>query len=307
MDFDIIINDSFNNICGIEKSPYNQNKHILSIVNDYEDGSWRFSKFQNFIWNNIKETALSYRERQSLIETEGEYSILTTAAKNLRLSESDNVGKGSEVAEIVLYGIMKNYYKALPIVPKIFYKQNTQDQAKGSDSVHIVIESEERFSLWFGESKFYNNIENARLKKIIESVKDSISLDKIKKENSIITNLSDINDFEEISEILRTKIKNSLSQKESIDKLKTVLNIPILLLHECSITKRTKLYTDDYKLELIAFHKDRATAYFKKQIEECKVDIHLYEKINFHIILFPVANKEIIVEKFVAKAKLFRD
>lgn len=66
---------------------------------------------------------------------------------------------------------MKDHYSALPIVPKIFYKQNKKDEAKGSDSVHIVIESRDSFSLWFGESKFYNSIENARLDKIISSVK----------------------------------------------------------------------------------------------------------------------------------------
>lgn len=70
------------------------------------------------------------------------------------------------------------------------------------------IESKDTFSLWFGESKFYNSIENARLDKIVASVKDSISLEKIKKENSIITNLSDINDFDEISDELKSKIKS---------------------------------------------------------------------------------------------------
>ena len=118
---------------------------------------------------------------------------------------------------------MKHHYKALPIVPKIFYKQNKKDEAKGSDSVHIVIESPNSFSLWFGESKFYNSIENARLDTIVESVKDSLSLDKIKKENSIITNLSDINDFDEINDSLRESIKKSLSQEVSIDKIKPLL------------------------------------------------------------------------------------
>ncbi len=306
MKFEIIINDIFDDVKLDDTLSPTDNKSVLGIINDFENGKWRYEKFQKFVWDNIAETALSHNERQALL-SDGAGSLLAESAKKLRLIEPvDAIGRGSEIAEIVLYGIMKNYYSALPIVPKIFYKQNTKDEAKGSDSVHIVIESEDTFSLWFGESKFYNSIENARLDNIVTSVKDSISLEKIKKENSIITNLNDINEFEEISDDLRTKIKLSLSQTESIDKIKPILNIPILLLYECEETKSAKDLTSEYRQKVIDYHKDRATEYFKKQITICS-DVHLYEKINFHIILFPVAEKKKIVDKFIQIAKAYRD
>lgn len=306
MKFEIIVNNTFNDVNLDDTLTPTNNKSVLGIINDFEEGEWRYEKFQKFVWNNIKETALSHSERKALL-IDGESSILTDSAKNLRLVESvDAIGRGSEIAEIVLYGIMKSHYSALPIVPKIFYKQNQKDEAKGSDSVHIVIESEDTFSLWFGESKFYNSIENARLDKIVESVKDSISLKKIKKENSIITNLSDINDFDEISDSLREKIKKSLSQEESVDNIKPILNIPILLLYECEDTKNGTSLSEEYKKGIIDYHKDRATQYFKKQIGKCN-DVHFYEKIKFHIILFPVADKIKIVDKFIEIAKVYRD
>lgn len=303
MKFEIIVQDIFDNLKFDTTLTPTDNKQVLGFINDFENGSWRFDKFQNFIWDNIKETALSHGERKALID-KGEGSVLSESAKNLRLIETTN-GRGSEIGEIALYGIMKNHYKALPIVPKIFYKQNKKDEAKGADSIHIVVESEDSFSLWFGESKFYNSIENARLDEIVKSVKDSISLDKLKKENSIITNLSDINDFEEISNELKMKIKSSLAQDESIDKIKPILNVPILLLYECEETKKQTSLSDEYKNKIIEIHKDRATAYFAKQIEQCK-EVHLYEKINFHIILFPIADKEKIVDTFILKAKAHR-
>lgn len=303
MKFEVLVNDIFDNLKLDTTLTPTENKKVLGLLNDYENGNWRFDKFQNFIWDNIKETALSHSERKALID-KGEGSLLSDAAKNLRLIETTNA-RGSEIAEIALYGIMKEHYSALPIVPKIFYKQNKKDEAKGADSVHIVVESDDKFSLWFGESKFYNSIENARLDEIVKSVCDSISLDKLKKENSIITNLNDINNFEEISNDLREKIIASLAQDESIDKIKPILNIPILLLYECDETKKETSLTDDYKNKIIDIHKDRATAYFKKQIEKCK-SVHLYDKINFHIILFPIANKEKIVDTFILKAKAHR-
>jgi hypothetical protein len=305
MRFEILIDDIFSVINQDDALMPIENKRVLSIINDFEDGSWRYDKFQKFIWNNIKETALSYKERQALVD-EGEDSVLTEAAKNLRLiDDKEDAGEGGEIAEILLYGIMKNYYKALPVVPKIFYKQNTQDFAKGADSVHIVVEDETTFSLWLGESKFYNSIENARFDKIADSVNNSISKGKLKKENSIITNVSDLNDLPEISDSLRKDIKSALDRNVSIDEIKPILNIPILLLHECGITKAATHLTNEYIEEIKNYHKDRATQYFKKQIAKCS-GVDKYSEIKFHIILFPVPEKKKIVDKFTQKANVYR-
>lgn len=302
IEFKILIDDTFSNINTINHLTQIDNKSVLSMINDFEDEKWRFKKFQNFIWDNIAETSLSVKERESLVN----HSLLTAAAQNLRLTDKDDdIGKGSELAEIVLYGIMKNHYKALPVVPKIFYKQNAQDNAKGADSVHIVIESENDFSIWFGEAKFYNSIEDTRLDEIVKSVSNSLITDKIKKENSIITNLTDIDILIE-DPVLRNNIKQALSTRESIDDLKPKLHIPILMLHECKITKSCTTLTDDYKVEIIEYHKKRAESYFKKQINKLSTIPH-YSKIHFHIILFPVPSKSEIVNKFVENVNFYKN
>lgn len=304
MDFEILIEDYFLNVTTDNKLHPVTNKNVLSLINDFEDGAWRYSKFQNFIWDNIAETSLSHKERNSLVDQS--HTMLTTAAKNLRLTDKeDDIGKGSELAEIVLYGIMKHHYAALPVVPKIFYKQNVQDNAKGADSVHIVIEDGDDFSLWFGEAKFYNSIEDARLQSIVNSVQNSLTIDKLKKENSIITNVSDI-DTLLLAEKLRAKIKATLSGKSSIDDIKPKIHIPILLLHECTITKSTNILSQDYKNKIINYHKERSTSYFKKQISTIG-GISQYESITFHIILFPVPDKKSIVNKFVSNVEHYKE
>lgn len=304
MTFDVLINTSFLDICTTDTLTPIENKHVLSIINDFEDGEWRYKKFQRFIWNNISETALSQKERNSLVAKSA--SELSEAAQKLRLTDSDSdISKGSEISEILLYGIMREYYGALPVVPKIYYKQNSQDNAKGADSVHIVIDGDD-FSLWFGESKFYNSIENARLSKIIESVQNSLQTDKLKKENSIITSVSDIDDLVQ-DENLRTRIKQALDTQESIDSLKHRLHIPILLLHECSITSGETELSEDYKKSIIEYHKERAEAYFTKQISEFAASLHKYSEITFHIILFPVPEKERIVSDFLTQANFHKN
>ncbi|MCZ5660454.1 SAVED domain-containing protein [Escherichia coli] len=71
---------------------------------------------------------------------------------------------------------------------KFFINKTSQDNAKGADSVHLVLYGDDDFTLWFGEAKFYNSIEDARLSSIINSVGDALRTDKLRKENSIITN-----------------------------------------------------------------------------------------------------------------------
>ncbi|MBD3216460.1 MAG: DUF1837 domain-containing protein, partial [Candidatus Lokiarchaeota archaeon] len=87
MTFDVLIDCSFSDICTDQSlSPIN-NKTVLSLINDFEDGNWRYPKFQNFIWDNIAETALSYRERDCLADKR--HSSLVAAAKNLRLTDKE--------------------------------------------------------------------------------------------------------------------------------------------------------------------------------------------------------------------------
>ncbi|BAS68152.1 HamA C-terminal domain-containing protein [Bathymodiolus septemdierum thioautotrophic gill symbiont] len=278
-------------------------KHVLSLINDFESGKWRYDKFQNYIWDNIAETALSKNERDKLIEKPN--SALIESAKKLRITSNDTIGKGSELCEILLYGIMKDYYSALPIVPKIFYKQNSQDNAKGADSVHIVIEDKGNdFSLWFGEAKFYKNIDGA-IDSAIGSVDNFLRNDnQIKKENSIITSVSDIDNMGLSSELVE-KIKSTLSGENSLDNIKPKINIPILLLHECDITKKENELTEEYKNKMISSHKKKANKYFKKQVKVMS-NIFKYSNIKFHLILFPIPNKRDIVDRFISNAEYYR-
>lgn len=304
MEFEILINNAFSDINSDDTITPIENKSVISIINNFEDTEWRYNHFQNFIWDNIAETSLSLKERESLVNNH--HSLLTYAAKNLRLSDkAGDISKGSEIAEIVLYAVMKHHFNALPVVPKIFYKQNAQDNAKGADSVHIIIENGNDFSIWFGEAKFYNSIEDARITEIITSVENSLSTEKLKKENSIITNISDI-DLLIGDEPLRKAIKAALSPRESIDLIKPKLHIPILLLHECEITQKQNTISDKYKTELIEYHKNRAESFFRKQINKLGTLPH-YSEIKFHLILFPVPLKKTIVDRFVSMADFYKN
>jgi hypothetical protein len=302
--FEVLIDIGFADICtNPDLAPIN-NKSLLSLLNDFEEGQWRRERFLAYVWDNIAETALSKKERESLLGAP--LSSLKASAKNLRLTDKDERGKGSEISEILLYGIMKDYYHALPVVPKIFHKQNTKDNAKGADSVHIVLKDDmSDFSVWFGEAKFYKSLSNDAMDDIIESVKNSLDKDKIKKENSIITDLRDLDGFEMPDE-LRQKIYKLLDQDRSIDVIKPKLHIPILLLHQCGKTKSAKGMDENYIEKIKRKHIKKANDYFAKQVDALKDIVHKYEEIHFHLILFPVADKDAIVEEFLNLAAIYR-
>lgn len=284
------------------------NENLLSLANDYEDGEWRYGRFSNFIWDNAKEAALTQQEREALVGNP--MTILERAAKRIRLSEDK--GKGSEIAEILLYGIMRQHYKALPAVPKIFFKQNRNDNAKGADSVHIVVADDgATFELWLGEAKFYTNITSTNIEDFIESVEHLLGKTTITKENSIILGTRDVEDclrqeFPEKASELYAKIKDVLSPETSLDAIKRILHIPILLIEECKITKECKIFDDIYRERIRRAHQERALEYFSRQIELLKGKINLYSEIKFHLILFPIPDKNKIVQDFLVKGNLFR-
>lgn len=304
MNFEILVDDLYLKIFSDTALTPVDNKSILSLVNDYEDEKWRYENFENFIWDNIALTALSAQEREKLIGQSR--SSLRQSAKNLRLTDkSGDKGKGSELAEIVLYGIMHHHYGALPVVPKIFYKQNAQDNAKGADSVHIVLEGNDDFSLWFGEAKFFNSIEDARLPAIVQSVGNSLNTAKLKKENSIITNASDIDRLVANQE-LAAQIKDALAAKSSIDQIKPKIHVPILLLHECSITASTKEMNDAYRASVKKYHLERASSYFEKQISSLSGTVAKYAEVKFHIILFPIPDREKLINQFSNEVAFYK-
>lgn len=302
--FEVLIDTGFADICTNPDLAPIGNKSVLSFLNDFEEGKWRNERFLEYVWNNIAETALSKKERDSLIGSP--LSLLKASAKNLRLQENDERGKGSEISEILLYGIMKDYYGALPVVPKIFHKQNRNDNAKGADSVHIVLTDDMNdFSVWFGEAKFYKSLSNEVLDEIVTSVKNSLDKDKIKKENSIITDLRDLDGFE-MPDGLRQQIYALLNQDRTIDAIKPKLHIPILLLHQCSKTASANRMDEAYLENIKRKHIKKANEYFEKQVEALKDIVDLYEAVHFHLILFPVPDKDAIVNGFLELAAIYR-
>ena len=105
---------------------------------------------------------------------------------------------------------------------------------------------------------------------------------------------------------LFNRINTMLSSDTSLDRIKPILHIPILLLHECQITAGFSQMTPAYCSQMKSFYQRKAHAFFERLHQKC-VDVNGYEKITFHLIPFPVPSKPRVVEKFYKKAKALRE
>ena len=97
----------------------------------------------------------------------------------------------------------------------------------------------------------------------------------------------------------------ALSSQVSIDHLKPKIHIPVLIIHQCAETAKFTELSEDYRNAISAYHKERAEAYFSKQISGSS-KIYKYSDIQFHLILFPVPNKKAIVDKFLGAVTFYK-
>lgn len=286
--FDILVDNQ--NICI-------DNGYLLSLINDYEDKKWCYNKFDDFIGNNIIETALNYEERQKVINKAK--TVIQQAYKRLKPFANNDKGFGGEVGEIFLYGVMREYYNALPIVAKIFHKQNRNDNVKGADSIHITIDEANNFEFWYGEAKFYKSLNSQNFNNLIESIKNLLSSNKLKDENLAVINSVDLKHILTNNNKSEEDIQNVILQIKkllvgSLDDFKTKLHIPIAVLYQCDITANNTKKDQAYMKIIKQKHEEIAKEYFKRHNNTLKIDY--IEVIKFHLILFPVPDKEKIIE-----------
>ncbi len=62
--FNIHLNKSLKEFCPDIDFEIINGREVLSVANDFSDNKWQFQKFQNFIYNNIAQTALSKKRKR---------------------------------------------------------------------------------------------------------------------------------------------------------------------------------------------------------------------------------------------------
>lgn len=186
----------------------------------YEKSRWRAEELvRDFFRRHLASFALSYSEWKN-VDGDSAAEALSRSAR--MVYTTDNYKRRGEFGELLLHGILRDFYNAEPAVSKIYYADGPNETAKGFDAVHVVVNDAHRLDLWLGEAKLYESMTSA-IKEIVKSLNDHIGEDFLRREFLAVTNKLDQSweHKEELAELL--------DDNTSLDLIVERLVMPVLL------------------------------------------------------------------------------
>lgn len=136
----------------------------------------------------------------------------------------DAAKRAGEIGELTLFIILEAYLEAPKIASKMRLKTNDNMHVHGADALHATLEDNEILTIILGESKFYQQVSEAR-RKAVESIRECISdYLKIDKEIEIIEANID-------SEVLDKNLRDKLLEYFGTFSPKAILPPKLLLFY----------------------------------------------------------------------------
>ena len=124
--------DKFLNVIISEPSGFGDN---LALCAGYERGKWRKDQLADHVMEWLPEFALGYSELQEI----GHANALRMTKKAAKIVyQTEKYGSRGEFGEVLLHIAIRQVYKTLPAVSKIYYNSSVNETVKGFDSVHVV-------------------------------------------------------------------------------------------------------------------------------------------------------------------------
>lgn len=270
-------------------------KLVVHEVNDVGDDAGLCAGFQRGVWRNdefadhvmewLPEFALNYSQLQEL----GHHNAIKLTKKAAQtVYQTEKYGKRGEFGEILLHIALRQIYKTVPAVSKIYYKSSVNETVKGFDAVHVR-KSDTGLELWIGETKFYDDVTQA-IYDVSKEIVDHLETDYLRSEFILIDNKVDPN-WPEAEEL-----KKLLDKNVSLDEVFERACIPVLLTYDSEVVGKSKIqdasYLESIKIEMVDACARLRTSIAKKY--EARYGVAL--PLTVHAILVPLHEKK----KFIA-------
>jgi hypothetical protein len=306
-------------------TPFNSERIISQHINEREfstflvgfdikdDGTkeYRLNPLVKKLTQVIHEFAFGFHEDVHTDNTET-LQKLTDAAKSIYKIDAfqkvkdlyDNVGgiddeledkylRRGEFGELILHLLLRDFYRTVPLLSKIYFKDSLGHAVHGFDSVHV---QEDTKTLWLGESKIYTDGKKG-LKELINDIKEHFKADYLDSEFMLISKkLKHLDNVPE-KDYWLALLTDSRTLK---DRLSTI-NIPLVCTYQCDIFSN---HDDETKDEFIADY--LAEMKTLQQYFNEKNDHPLKANLNIILILFPVQNKTELVKALHNKLSLIQ-
>lgn len=255
----------------------------------YELTEWRAQQLVDDLFQrHLVSFSLSYTQFQAI---NGD-----TAAKALKRAAqivyaTDKYARRGEFGELILHGVMRDFFMAEPAVSKIYYKDSDNNTVKGFDSVHVVLTNQGEIEIWLGEVKFYKDLGPA-ITDAINEIELHLQREFLKREFIAITNKLDPTwpHAEAFAALL--------DDTNSLDAIADSLVIPVLLTYDSKAVCRWDTVCKEYAEELIA----EAEAAWKTFAAGLRLPL----SVRIQLILVPVQDKARLAGLFHQKLKVWQ-
>ena len=252
---------------------------ISALCAGYECGEWRSSQLAEYTMEWLPEFCLTASELKSL-KPGNAFSMIKKAAR--MVYQTEKYKSRGEFGELFLHMILRQIYKSIPAISKIYFKDSVNHTVKGYDAVHIV-QIDGKLELWLGEVKFYNNAAKA-IQDVIAEIQAHTNQNYLRNEKMLLANKIDPD-----SSFYPT-LSRLLDQNTSLDELFDCACIPILITYDSGTLKKHNKTTDDFNKEL-----EEEVLAIRQKIEEKTSNLNLPVKI--HLFLLPLQEKSVLIQK----------
>jgi hypothetical protein len=251
----------------------------------YETGAWRTDHLARHLIGWLPEFALSYSEYSSLTHADAVEKIRRAAYAVYTTEKSEHRG---EFGELLLHIAIRQTFKTVPAISKIFYKDAANNTVKGFDAVHVIA-SPDTLELWLGEAKFYEDAK-AAIASVVGEIAKHTTADYLKGEFLLIGNKIDP------AWPHAQRLKKLLNPNTSLDEVFDAACIPVLLTYDSAVlaahTAKSKAFAEELTAELKLHHEA-----FCKALN-CKWRVHLF--------LVPLCTKKLLVAALDEKLKAWQ-
>jgi hypothetical protein len=254
------------------------NPPIAALCAGYEAGMWRGQALAEHVMEWLPEFSLSADELKTF--TPGTAVRLIKKAARL-VYQTEKYSKRGEFGEIFLHIALRQIYKSIPAISKIFWKDSVNTTVKGFDAVHVVA-TDVSLELWLGEVKFY-----ADGKRAISDVATELAVhtgtDYLRNEFMLITNKLDKESPH------YNKLSLLLDQNTSLDEVFDAACIPILITYESDAVRGSTRSDDNYKKNLI-IEVASLQEKFSEKVPPGSLPIRL------HLFILPIHTKKTLIK-----------
>ncbi len=264
----------------------------LALCAGFERGNWRNDQLADHVMEWLPEFALNHSELKEM----GHHNAVRMIKKAAKIVyQTDKYGLRGEFGEILLHIAIRQIYKTIPAVSKIYYKSAVNKTVEGFDAVHVVIK-DDGLELWIGETKFYNDIGRA-INDVCVEIIDHLETDYLRTEFLLIKNKIDPSWPETNS------LKALLEENVSLDDVFQRACIPVLLTYDSDVVHSSSTTDQEYLMNIrdevnLAYQKMR-----EKLNKEYKTRFDDNLPLTVHVILIPLKEKKALINSLDARLK----